>query len=128
MDGLSGPMGGGMPGMAGMGGGAGPAAKDDDPSVVVIWNPGNQKEITQTHFGMAMNNASPSTLEVLYAQEDLWVFQNLMGIIKATNGDALRKHEAAIKVIEYVPSASRLAMWRDMSRSVEAATRPVRAA
>jgi hypothetical protein len=100
--GVSGPMGGGMPGMAGMGGGAGAAAKDDDPSVVVIWNPGNQKEITQLHFGMAMNNASPSTLEVLYAQEDLWVFQNLMGIIKATNGDALRKHEAAIKVVEYV--------------------------
>jgi hypothetical protein len=104
--GLAGPMGGlgpmGAGGMPGMGGGAGAAAKDDDPSVVVIWNPSNQKEITQMHFGMAMNNAPPSTLDVLYAQEDLWVFQNLMNIIKATNGDALRKHEAAIKVIEYV--------------------------
>ncbi len=106
--GLSGPMGGigpmgGGAGMPGMPGGQGSAAKDDDPNVVVIWDEANQKEITQVHFGMAMNsNASPSTLEVLYAQEDLWVFQNLMGIVKATNGDATRKHEAAIKYIQYL--------------------------
>lgn len=90
-------------GMAGMpGGGGAKAAEDDDPSVVVIWNPSNQKEIVQTHFNLATSQSIPSTLEVLYAQEDLWVFENLMNIIRATNEGAVRKHEANIKYIDYV--------------------------
>lgn len=90
-------------GMAGMpGGGGAKAAEDDDPSVVVIWNPSNQKEIVQTHFNLATSQSIPSTLEVLYAQEDLWVFENLMNIIRATNEGAVRKHEANIRYIDYV--------------------------
>ena len=89
--------------MAGMpGGGGAKAAEDDDPSVVVIWNPSNQKEIVQTHFNLATSQSIPSTLEVLYAQEDLWVFENLMNIIRATNEGAVRKHEANIRYIDYV--------------------------
>ena len=91
---------GGMPGMPG-GGGAG-AAKDDDPRVVVVWEPSNQMEIVQVHFSLATSETVPSTLEVLYAQEDLWVFENLMNIIRETNEGATRKHEAAIKHIHYI--------------------------
>ncbi|MGI8981768.1 MAG: hypothetical protein ACR2FY_21270 [Pirellulaceae bacterium] len=91
---------GGTPGMPGGGGAA--AAKDDDPSVVVVWDPSNQKEIAHVHFSLATSETVPSTLEVLYAQEDLWVFENLMNIIRETNGDVTRKHEAAIKQIHYV--------------------------
>lgn len=89
----------GMPGMPGSGG---TTVVDDDPSVVVIWDPANQKDIVEVHFGLATSESIPTTLEVLYAQEDLWVFENLMNIIAATNEGATRKHEAHIKYIEYV--------------------------
>lgn len=92
----------GAPGMPGIMGGGASVAKNEDPSVVVSWDSANQRDITQVHFGLATSEAIPSTLQVLYAQEDLWVFQNLMKIIRDTNGDATRRHEAAIKSIEYV--------------------------
>jgi hypothetical protein len=96
-----GPVGGGA-GMPGMAGSSSSTVVDDDPSVLVIWDPANQKEISDVHFSLATREAIPTTLEVLYAQEDLWVFENLMNIIHETNKDATRKHEAAIKYIEYV--------------------------
>src|SRR5439155_6827008 len=52
-----------------------PMLADDS---VVIWNPANQQEILAMHFGFTMKNTLPSTLEVLYAQEDYWVFDNIM--------------------------------------------------
>ena len=65
---------------------------------VVMWDPQNQNEILMTHFGFTARNNLPSTLEVLYAQEDYWVFDNIMQIIKATNGEsngsARSRHQA----------------------------------
>ena len=46
-----------------------------------------------------MNWTSPTTLQILYAQEDLWVLRSLMLIIKATNGDADAQYNAAVKEI-----------------------------
>ena len=70
---------------------------------IVYWTPDNQQQILTTHFGFAAKAEVPATLEVLYAQEDLWVLQNLMDIIQATNGpDVTARHEAAIKQIDYV--------------------------
>lgn len=68
----------------------------------VLWDPANQQEILMTHFGFVSREQSPSTLEVLYAQEDLWVLQSIMNIIKRTNGDATARHEAVIKQLDYV--------------------------
>ena len=52
---------------------------------IVLWDPANQQEILMTHFGFVARDRRPPTLEVLYAQEDLWVLENIMDIIKATN-------------------------------------------
>lgn len=62
---------------------------------VVAWDRGNQEEI-ETRFQW---QRIPFTLEILYAQEDLWVLQSLMSIIRATNGDADARYKAAIKEI-----------------------------
>src|SRR5262249_46183620 len=90
--GLSG-LAGGAPGMLGPGGGpmAGGVDGNGMPIViddsVVLWDPANQNEILNTHFGFTLPNRPtlPTTLEVLYAQEDYWVFDNVMQIIRETN-------------------------------------------
>jgi hypothetical protein len=113
--------GGGFGGAAGGFGGAGampqPGAvgPDGQPLMVddsvVLWDPANQQEILTTHFGFVMRDNLPSTLEVLYAQEDYWVFDNIMEIIRATNSTiddkgqqihATARHEAVIKQIDFI--------------------------
>ncbi len=69
---------------------------------IVIWSPANQQELVNTHFGFVVREIPPTTLEVLYAQEDLWVLENLMQLIRATNDNATARHEAAIKQIDFV--------------------------
>ncbi len=80
-------------------GGAGAAALEKDNSVV-MWSEENQKQILETHFGFASRNQNPTTLEVLYAQEDLWVLQAIMQIIKKTNGNVDANYDAAVKAID----------------------------
>jgi len=69
---------------------------------IVRWDPANQQELLNTHFGFISRTTVPTTLEILYAQEDFWVLTNLMNIIKKTNGEATAHHEAAIKHLEFV--------------------------
>lgn len=69
---------------------------------LVLWDQANQQEIVGTHFGFTVREDPPSTLEVLYAQEDLWVLQNIMDLIRAANDNAETRHEAAIKQIDFV--------------------------
>jgi hypothetical protein len=79
-------------------GGSGTPLAEQDNSVV-FWSEENQKQILETHFSFASRNENPSTLEVLYAQEDLWVLQALMQIIKKTNGNVDANYDAAVKEI-----------------------------
>jgi hypothetical protein len=69
---------------------------------MVLWAPENQTELLATHFAFTAKSDDPTTLDVLYAQEDLWVLQNLMSIIKLTNEGYEGRHDAAVKQIEYV--------------------------
>ncbi len=102
----------GGPGATGVPGALGPDGQplmvDDS---VVLWNPANQQEILGTHFGFTMRSTLPSTLEVLYAQEDYWVLDNIMQIIRAANQvtdsqgrpmDATARHDAVVKWIDFV--------------------------
>jgi|GEM_PF-990082 len=89
--------GGGYPGTVGA---EGKAAVED--KSIVLWAPENQQQLVTTHFGFVAREIAPTTLEVLYAQEDLWVLQNIMDIIGAANGQATARHEAAIKKIDFV--------------------------
>jgi hypothetical protein len=66
---------------------------------LVRWNPQNQGEIAaRFDWGAKL----PSTLEILYAQEDLWVLTTLVDIIQRTNGEAMIRSHAAIKEIDFI--------------------------
>lgn len=88
-------------------GGAGALGPDGLPLIdtsLVVWDPTNQQELLTTHFPFVGRTQEPSTMEVLYAQEDLWVLQNIMDIIHATNDEvkATARHEAIVKEINFV--------------------------
>lgn len=86
------------PGMAGSGG----AADLEAAKQLVVWDVASQKDLMQSVLWWHNTNKAPSTLEILYTQEDLWILEGLMNIIKATNGDAQENFQAAIKNIEFI--------------------------
>ncbi len=95
------PAGRGM-GSGGMGSGSpygrGTAQGMEESRIVVDWNSGNQSMLQAQCMGWT----SPTTLQVLYAQEDLWILRALMLIVKATNGDADAQYNAAVKEIQSI--------------------------
>ena len=81
--------------------GRGGSARDS--ATIVYWNPDDQQLIQSQHFDWTTGiRKRPSSLQVLYAQEDLWVLTALVDIIKRTNGKATVRHNAAVKQIESV--------------------------
>jgi hypothetical protein len=93
------PGGSGYPGAGSDGSVTGVPFEDDS---IVLWAPDNQQQLFNTHFGFVPRETPPTTLEVLYAQEDLWVLENIMQLIRAANAGATARHEAAIKQIDFV--------------------------
>lgn len=76
---------------------------------LVVWDASDQSRLYATHFDWERQpDSAPTTLQVLYAQEDLWILHALMHIIRRTNGDIDSPHEAIVKTINSVmigPSA-----------------------
>ncbi len=71
------------------------------PLPLVDWSPTNQAEIMQAHFAFIQAGSPiPSTLDVLYAQETLWVLDSLVGIIKEVNGNVDARYQTSIHAIE----------------------------
>ncbi len=66
-----------------------------DKPTIVTWNPENQKFIQGTFDWPGY----PTTMQVLYAQEDLWILGSIIDIIKATNGEARTQATAPVKEI-----------------------------
>lgn len=69
---------------------------------IVAWPQARQQELFDTHFGFCASPEPPTTLQVLYAQEDIWVLTSIMNIIAATNEGAEARHDAAIKEIDFI--------------------------
>jgi hypothetical protein len=70
---------------------------------VVDWNVANQTEIYNLRFNWSASpGAAPTTLQMLYAQEDFWTLQSLMEMIRRTNGDADAYYEALVKEIQFI--------------------------
>lgn len=90
-----------MGGLTGGSGGAA-AALPVGSKYLVNWDETAQKQLMQNVLWWHNANKAPSTLEILYTQEDLWILEGLMNIIKATNGDAQENFQAAIKKIEFI--------------------------
>jgi hypothetical protein len=70
---------------------------------LVIWEGQDQARLFGVHFDWSKQpDSAPTTLQVLYAQEDLWVLTALMYILRNTNGEIESRHEAVVKTIESV--------------------------
>ena len=65
---------------------------------VVTWNTASQQSILSDLF--PWNGRRPSTLEVYYSQENLWILKQLLEIVKTVNGDAQQPFEAKIREIK----------------------------
>lgn len=72
-------------------------------SAVVHWNPQDQEALQTQHFDWRLQEGRlPTPLQMLYAQEDLWVLTALVEIIGRTNGNATVRHNARIREIESI--------------------------
>jgi hypothetical protein len=63
---------------------------------IVDWDPGDYAQL-EAHFDWG--NRAPTTLEVVMAQEDLWVYEALLRAIKKVNEGATTQASAAVKRI-----------------------------
>ncbi len=77
---------------------ASPVTKNPNP--LVIWDGASQKKLLESIA--PWSNRTPSTLEILYTQEDLWILAGLMNIIKTVNSDARENFQAPIKEIKWI--------------------------
>lgn len=92
--------GGGPPGGMTMGSPQGTSAVVDNS--VVAWNSSDQTDLQARFDWSSKPGKVPNTLDVLYAQEDLWVLNAVMNIIKRTNGRATANYNATIKELQYI--------------------------
>jgi len=97
-DGFGGAGGGGAPAGFGddpAGGDAGegaPVVQDVTPSHMVVWEDNNQKAL-DARFTFT---ETPTTLQILYTQEDLWVLQQWLTIIEDLNKEAEAAYNAKV--------------------------------
>jgi len=70
---------------------------------VIHWSPVDQKRLLENHFDWSSQpDSAPTTLQLLYAQEDLWVLEAIMRIIRKTNGDSHSNKGVVVKAIQYI--------------------------
>jgi hypothetical protein len=70
--------------------------KVEESTALVAWSPANQAAILER---FSWENRTPTTAEVMYAQEDLWVINQWMDVIARTNRGADARYNAAITEI-----------------------------
>ncbi|QDV68590.1 hypothetical protein Poly24_23000 [Rosistilla carotiformis] len=87
------PMGMGGPGEFGVG-----PAVSKEPDTLVNWSTASQAMLLEQVFPWRTKEA-PSTLDVLYSQEDLWVLKNLLQIVSTVNGNATKPFQATVHEI-----------------------------
>ena len=84
-----------LPGFGGTGQPASDRSKALGPPPIVSWDSASQSS-TLGRFQWAR---TPTTMQVLYAQEDLWVLNQIMQVVKNVNQDALVPSKAVITEI-----------------------------
>jgi hypothetical protein len=93
----------GMGGMGPMGRMGGDAPRRGRPGPLVDWKANNQKALQGNRFSWPTKRGGvPSTLDVLYAQEDYWIYSAVLEIIRAANGDISHRYQAAVKTIDFI--------------------------
>ena len=69
-----------------------PVVQDVNPSYMVVWEDNNQKALN-ARFTFT---ETPTTLQILYTQEDLWVLQQWLTIIEDLNKEAEAAYNAKV--------------------------------
>ncbi|MEM8669549.1 MAG: hypothetical protein AAGG48_18630 [Planctomycetota bacterium] len=96
-------------GMGMMGGGGSSARSNSDSEVditgnsggpVVTWSSDSQQAVLKDLF--PWRPALPSSLEVYYSQENLWILSQLMQIVSDVNGDVSQSYQAKIREITQI--------------------------
>lgn len=67
---------------------------------VVHWN--DQSNLQQAIIPWYNPSSSPTTLEICYTQEDIWILQGVLRVIQATNGKVKENFQASIKEVEWI--------------------------
>ncbi len=104
---------GGMSGMSGMGGdgyeaggsgyGAGGVAPlSNRKKDLVRWSASSQQTLLGQIAPWYSRPSVPSILEIYYTQEDMWILNGIMEIIKLSNGDAIEDFQTVVREIEWV--------------------------
>lgn len=104
--------------LGGMGGLGGVPAKDD--GALVTWSTSSQEQLLADLFPWRKGPGGPppSTLDVLYSQENLWILRQLMQIVALVNGDVGQRHQAKIREI------NRIAIGRSVPKAAGVISKP----
>jgi len=86
------------------GGGSSPAAAvaTIESAPLVVWSTESQSTLQGQIVPWYNPDSPPSTLEICYTQEDLWVLDGVLRVIKRTNGNARENFQAPIKEIQWI--------------------------
>jgi hypothetical protein len=76
---------------------------------LVAWSDGSQQSVLADLFPWRGRSQPPSTLEIYYSQENIWILKQLLGIIKQVNGPATQTYQTKIREIK------RLSIGRSVS-------------
>ncbi len=80
--------------------GGGPA-NTSGPASLVNWNGASQSAL-QASMVPWFSQPQPSTLDICYTQEDIWILEGILRVIKSTNGKAKENFQAPIKEVEWI--------------------------
>lgn len=89
-------------------------ARDEGP--LVTWDTASQEKLLTDLF--PWRGGQPTTLDVLYSQENLWILRQLMQIIATVNGDAGQRFQAKIRGI------NRISIGRSVPTSAGTLSKP----
>jgi len=77
--------------------------EETEAEALVMWDSQNQTDIQQRRFDWSdQPGKRPTTLQLLYAQEDYWVLKALLEIISRTNGGVSQRYKLAIPEIRSI--------------------------
>ena len=66
---------------------------------LVVWAKGSQTDVLDDLFPWRSNGIAPTTLEVYYSQENIWILKQMLEIVANVNGDAEQSYQAKVKEI-----------------------------
>ena len=77
------------------------ASSGTGPAPLVNWDSGSQSAL-QASIVPWYSLPAPSTLDICYTQEDIWILEGILRVIAATNGKARENFQAPIKEVEWI--------------------------